>query len=54
MANAEIIFIGFVVAVVLLWAAWMFAPRDNRFMRYWIDLTGRRTARPPSTRADDR
>ena len=54
MTNAEIIFIGFVAAILLIWAAWMFAPRHNRFMQFWIDLTGRRSARPPSTKADDR
>jgi hypothetical protein len=54
MTNAEIIFIGFVAAFVLIWAAWMFAPRDNRFMQFWIDLTGRRTSGPPSRKADDR
>jgi hypothetical protein len=51
--NDEIIFFGVVAAIVLIWAAWMFAPRDNRFMQFWVDLTGRRTARPPSTKADD-
>jgi len=54
MANAEIIFMGLVAAIVLIWVAWMFAPRNNRFMQFWIDLTGRRTARPPSTKTDDR
>ena len=54
MANAEIIFMGLVAAIVLIWVAWMFAPRHNRFMQFWIDLTGRRTARPPSTKTDDR
>jgi Immunity protein 17 len=54
MINAEVIFVCFVAAVVLLWAAWMFAPRDSRFMQFWIDLTGRRTARPPSTKRDDK
>jgi high-affinity Fe2+/Pb2+ permease len=54
MTTAEIIFILFVAAILLVWAAWMFAPRHSRFMQFWIDLTGRRTAGPPSTRADDR
>jgi hypothetical protein len=51
--TEEIIFLGVVAAIVLIWAAWMFAPRDSRFHQLWIDLTGRRTARPPSTKPDD-
>ncbi len=54
MIVAEIIFAATVAAILLVWVAWMFAPRDNRFMQFWIELTGRRTARPPSTRVDDR
>jgi hypothetical protein len=53
MTNAEITFICFVAAFVLIWVAWMFAPRDNRLMQFWIDLTGRRTSGPPSRKADD-
>jgi hypothetical protein len=52
MTTAEIIFVALVTAILLIWAAWVFAPRDNRFMQSWIGLTGRRTAGPPSIGAD--
>jgi hypothetical protein len=54
MTTAEIIFAAFLAAFVLIWAAWTFAPRDNSFMQFWIGLTGRRMAGPPSTKVDDR
>jgi hypothetical protein len=52
MTTAEIIFAALVAAILLIWAAWTFAPRDNRFMQFWIELTGRRIAGPPSVKAD--
>lgn len=54
METDDIIFIVLVAAVLAIWAAWMFAPRYHRFMQFWIDLTGRRSSGPPSTKADDR
>ena len=53
MTTAEIIFIGLIVAMLLIWVAWTFAPRNNRTMRFWIELTGRRTARTPPIKPDN-
>jgi hypothetical protein len=51
MTIAEIIFVGLLAAILLIWVAWTFAPRDNRFMQFWIELTGHRTAGPPSMKS---
>ena len=51
MTNAELIFVAMMAALLLIWAAWTFTPRDSRFTEFWIGLTGRRTAGPPSVKA---
>jgi hypothetical protein len=53
MTIAEIIFVGLVAAILPIWVAWTFAPCDNRFVQFWIELTGRRTAGAPSMKSDN-
>jgi hypothetical protein len=50
MTTYEILFVALIAAILLIWAAWIFAPRDNRFMQSWIALTGRRRSGPPATK----
>jgi len=52
MNTPEIIFLGLVAAILLIGFAWTFAPRDNRFMPFWIERTGRRASATGPVQAD--
>ncbi len=55
MDTPEIIFLGLVAAILLIGFACTFAPRNNAFVPFWIERTGRRASAtgPVQTNAGD-
>jgi hypothetical protein len=55
MDTPEIIFLGLVAAILLVGFALTFAARNDHFMPFWIERTGRRASAtgPAGMNADD-
>jgi hypothetical protein len=53
MDTLEIIFLGLVAAILLVGFAWTFTSRNDHFMPFWIERTGRPATGPAGMNAGD-